>query len=79
VLALPSQSGFPCRAGGCRFTARVADGASMTALHDGSAARREHELAEHGLDIPKVEPERCWSMAEAIDRLRIARRPSRVP
>jgi len=51
------QSGFPCRAGGCRHVVRVADSSSLTAIHDGSAARRQHELAAHGLDIPKAEPE----------------------
>ena len=74
------QSGFPCRDGGCTFTVRVPDSSSLTAIHDGSAARREHELAEHALDIPKAEPERTWSMAKSVDRLRIGRRArSAVP
>ncbi len=74
-------AGFPCRWGGCRHVVHVSAGSSMSSLFTASDERRQHELAEHGLDIPKAQAERSWTMSEAIDRLRIAaRRPgSAVP
>ena len=41
------SSGFPCRFAGCERTFQVEDQRSMAALTAGSAARTDHELADH--------------------------------
>lgn len=47
-------SGFPCRWGGCRHVVHVADGSSMTSLFTASDERRQHELASHGIELPRA-------------------------
>ncbi len=40
--------GFPCRLEGCLRTFQVLDQRSMDCLRAASAARTDHEVAEHG-------------------------------
>ncbi len=56
------SAGFPCRHPGCRRAFAVADQASLAALRGASAARTEHEIADHGYhhvhlpDAPSLSP-----------------------
>lgn len=53
--------GFPCRCMGCLRSFQVRDQTSMAALQAASAARTEHEVADHGYHHVRLADERAYT------------------
>jgi hypothetical protein len=54
------SGGFPCRLGGCDRAFQVMDQNSLDALKAASAARTEHEIADHGYHHVRMDEERAF-------------------